>query len=435
MATIIFRGDAPTIAKVVTYSFGGTWEANDKIRATFGTNGHYYDFTAGSTTTATVVSNLVTAWNALSSTVYPEFAEITASGNSTTLTLTHDSTYAGTDFTCTLTPLESDGSAADSQTIEGAGTATTGTVSTANSGPGDWNVAANWSTGSVPTTGDTVILENSNVNITCGFAQSAVTLAAFYIRASYTGQLGNKQYNTRGTSYREYRSTHLAISATVCEIGAGEGNGSGLIRLDFGSNANTTTVWNSAGSVESGSLAVNVIGSHSSNKLYGYGGYVSVGGFGGQTAQYPVIGLNGATGSGRAPTFYCGTGLNTNAAVTINAGAITLNAGSASVTSYGGTSTLNAGAHPIISALGGTVVANTSSTLGATSITVGSAGTLDFDQSVLTKTSSLAISAHRGATIKNGNGTAASMVVTPVGCRIDDVNMVSPIAKAVTYAS
>lgn len=432
-ATLIFRGDAPKIAKVVTYAFAGTLEATDKVRAQFGTNGHYYDFTVGSTSNTTAAATVATAWNALSSTVYPEFAEITATSSGTTFQLTMDT--AGRDFSCYLTPLETDGSGSDAQTIESGTSATLGTTATANSGPNDWGVAANWSTAATPTTGDTVILENSNVDILYGLSQSAVTLSAFIIRGSYSGKLGNNQYNTAGTQYREYRPTHLAISSTTCEIGSGDGQGSGLIRIAFGSNANVTTVWNTSASVESGSFACNITGSHANNKLYAYGGSVSVAQFGGQTSRYPVVGLNGAIGAGRAPTVWLGSGVTADEAVTQSAGSLFLNAGSASLVCYGGKATLNAGAHPIITAIGGEVVVNTADTIGATSITVGSTGVLDFDQSVLAKTSSLSISAHKGATIKNANGSASQAVITPVGCRQEDLKLTTPVGKSITFGS
>ena len=70
MATVRWRGDAPAISQIQSWSFGGTWESSDLIRVTIG--GKTKDFTAGSTTTATVVANFVSAWNALSAATWPE---------------------------------------------------------------------------------------------------------------------------------------------------------------------------------------------------------------------------------------------------------------------------------------------------------------------------------------------------------------------------
>ena len=88
MATVRWRGDAPAIAQVQSWAFGGTWESSDVIRVTIG--GKTKDFTAGSPTTSTVVANLVAAWNALSAASWPEFAELTASQSTTTFKLTAD---------------------------------------------------------------------------------------------------------------------------------------------------------------------------------------------------------------------------------------------------------------------------------------------------------------------------------------------------------
>tara|TARA_R110000868_G_scaffold113676_2_gene304901 strand:- start:362 stop:1666 length:1305 start_codon:yes stop_codon:yes gene_type:complete len=434
MATCIFRGDAPKIAQVQTFAFGGTWEANDIIRVTFST-GRYYDFTAGSTTTATVVSNLVTAWNLLSAATYPEWAEITASANTTTLSLTHDT--AGTAFAVTLTPLETGGGAADAQTIEGAGTATTGTTATANSGPNDWSVAANWSGGAVPANGDTVYIENSNVDILYGLSQSGVTLAALYIPASYTGKIGlPTTHAASGTAaaYYEYRATELAIGATIFQSGHGDGQGSGRLKINFGSVQTACTVVNTGTTAETGLSAFLFRGTHSSNVLSVFGGTVGVAQLAGQSATLATLNITSTTGGNRFATVYCGTGLGTGVTVVQSGGALTLNAGTTSLTIHGGTCTLEAGAHPIIDNQGGYIVANTSGTLAGTSLTVGSTATLDFDQSAVAKTVTADITCYRGATVKNGNATLATLNLDPVGCRLEDIKLTSKAGSDVTIA-
>ena len=139
MSRNIWLGDAPAVAQVQTYLFGGTWEADDKVKVDFlmpdGSVANTYTFVAGSTTITTILDDLVTAWLALSATAFPEFAEITPSRSSNSLVLTAAS--AGIPFACKLTPLETGGGGADSQTVEGGTTATSGTASTANSGPND----------------------------------------------------------------------------------------------------------------------------------------------------------------------------------------------------------------------------------------------------------------------------------------------------------
>ncbi len=125
MATKIWRGDSPAIAQVDTLAIGGTIEVGDKFTVTI--NGKSMTYIATSTTAATCATGFVTQWNALSSTAYPEFAEITAAeGVTGSLTLTADT--AGKPFTISVATTESNGDAADAQTF-------TRTATTANSGP------------------------------------------------------------------------------------------------------------------------------------------------------------------------------------------------------------------------------------------------------------------------------------------------------------
>lgn len=239
MADRNWIGAAPRIAQVRDFAFGGTWEATDLIRATF-PNGKTYDFVAGSTVTATVVSNLADAWTALASADFPEFAELTPSAATATFTLT--AATAGRPFEVTLTPLETGGGAADAQTIDGAGTASGGTDSTANSSPEQWDIAANWREGAVPVTGDDVTIAGGP-SVRYGLDQSAVTLASLTIAREWqaTNEIGlpeNTNMTTPASGYPEYRDRRLKIGATVVDVETG----SGRVRLDLTPASATVTV-------------------------------------------------------------------------------------------------------------------------------------------------------------------------------------------------
>ncbi len=239
MATRTWAGAAPRVQKVNTFAFGGTWEATDLVRAAFA-NGKSYDFVAGSTAIATVLSNLVTAWNALDAANYPEFAEITASADSTTLTLTGDT--AGKDFTVTITPLETGGGGADSQTIAGGTSATTGAIATACSSPNHWSIAANWREGAVPVDSDDVVIAEGP-SVLYGLDQSAVTLATLritpgYLSSSEIGLASNTNPTNPASGYPEYRDQRLKIGATVCDIESQ----SRRVRLDLSPASTTVTV-------------------------------------------------------------------------------------------------------------------------------------------------------------------------------------------------
>lgn len=119
-----------TAAKVTTYLLGGTWEADDIIRVTITDAlnpevSRTHDFTAGSTNTTTIAADFATAWNALT---LPEFAEITATSSSATITLTND--RVGRNYTVAMLPLESNGAGSGSQTIGGVTTSYNGSATT-----------------------------------------------------------------------------------------------------------------------------------------------------------------------------------------------------------------------------------------------------------------------------------------------------------------
>ncbi len=99
MASVKFRGDAPPVAQITHITPAGTIESGDLFKATIGTKTLSYASTA--TTIASVCSGFTTAWNALASTDYPEFAEITAADNSTSIRLTCDT--PGKSFTVNVT--------------------------------------------------------------------------------------------------------------------------------------------------------------------------------------------------------------------------------------------------------------------------------------------------------------------------------------------
>jgi hypothetical protein len=103
-------GTAQKVTNYVLSVDSSTWAADDIIRVTITDSknpetSRTADITTGTTTLNTVASNFATAWNALT---LPEFAEITATSSSATITLTND--RVGRDFGVTLTPLQSNGS-------------------------------------------------------------------------------------------------------------------------------------------------------------------------------------------------------------------------------------------------------------------------------------------------------------------------------------
>ena len=412
MPTLKWIGAAKPIAQVQTFVFAGTWEADDVIRVTF-SNGKAYDFTGGSVTIATVITTLVAAWNALSTTNFPEFAEITASVGATSATLRLDGDTAGKPFTVTLTPLEANLGAADAQTIEGAGTATTGTALTACSGPNFWNIGANWSGGAIPASGDTVIIENSAISILYGLSNAAVLLDTFKILASFTGTIGLPNYTTSGTTYAEYRDTYLAIGfqgSFLLEVGFGPGAGSSRIKINAGTTQCTCNVSGTGQAAETGVGAFIFKGTSASNVMQVSKGSVSVAPFTSETAN-----LSGGCTLGYEESkssdvkFYAGSG-TTFATLTQYGGDATINSAVTTLTRYDGTMTVegNSIAITTVNNHGGTLYDNA----GGTITTLNNAATYDRTRTVRARTITNTITTYKAAKLIDPNGT---LVITGNG--------------------
>ena len=68
--------------------------------------------------------------------------------------------------------------------------ATTGTATTASSGPEHWDDADNWSSGTIPANTDTIIVDNTAGSIKYGLDQTAVELVKLVFGPGFTGTLG-----------------------------------------------------------------------------------------------------------------------------------------------------------------------------------------------------------------------------------------------------
>ena len=380
--TLRWLGTAPKTPQVQNYTFAGTIEADDLVRITIGTVS--VDVTTGSTTAATVAENVKTAFNALSATSYPAFAEITATRSGDDLILTAET--AGVPFVVTLTPLEANGSAADAQTIEGSGTATTGSTTTANSGPNDWSVAANWSTGAVPVDSDDVVLENSNVDILYGLSQTSIDLASLTIKQSFTGKLGLPKRNAGG--YEEYRTDYLTLNSCVLlTVGEGPGSGSGRLKIHVGTNAAcTANVYNTGSPAENGLHALILKGSPANSVLNANKGTIDVCPFAGETATITTMRLGYRDNPASDVTVRCGSGV-TLTTITKNGGQLETNSAiGTSITNTAGEAVLRgSGNIAQLTVLGGTVRMNNTGTLGGNTV-VAEDGWLDFGQDQQAKT-------------------------------------------------
>lgn len=271
MGTVVWKGGASPIAQVDTLTVGGTVEADDEFTVTIGDKSLMV--VGGNTNTTVVASAINTALNALNSSEYPEFAEITWTSSAAVVTATAKT--KGVPFTVTATTTESGGGAADDQTFIRA-------ASVVNSGPNDWSVADNWDTGSVPANTDDVIIENSNVDILYGLAQTGILANSLTIKQSFTGDIGLPLTNPGG--YPEYRATILEIGANTVTIGEGLGYGSGRIRLDLDAQVAAITVHNTGQSQDAASKALLLTGTDTNTTLTVSKGSLAIAPEAGQTA-------------------------------------------------------------------------------------------------------------------------------------------------------
>ncbi|TWT58871.1 hypothetical protein KOR42_22580 [Thalassoglobus neptunius] len=141
------------------------------------------------------------------------------------------------------------------------------TETTASTGPEHVDEPLNYSTGSLPSNSDTLVLTNSNRSMRYGLdALASVTLAELIIHSSYTGEIGLPVYDADG-EYFQYRGRSFEVGATVVSIGEGDGPGSSLMRLDLKAVQSTINVFNTGSPANDGEKALVLFGTHASNVL------------------------------------------------------------------------------------------------------------------------------------------------------------------------
>lgn len=432
MATREWLGQAAATAQVTAWVFGGTWEATDIVKVTIG--GKIVSIVAGSTTITTIVDTVVTALSALT---YPEFTGITWTRSSSSLVGTANT--VGVPFSCTVATTETGGGAADSQTIDGT-TSSTGTDSTACTGPNFADNTANWSGSTLPVDSDDVVIRRP-VSILYGLtAFASVTPATLKIYSQFWAggaRIGLPEINGSGSSaYPEYRNTFLQWDgATLCEIGLGESDGgTSLINLDFGTGTTAVTVHRSPQSAVTTRPAVCLIinpGTVSNGTLEVLSGSVGVGFYNESCKVVPKIGYRDNQASDAR--VYFGPGVTMGATFTQSGGLVEINTATTAITKTGGTLTINGtGAHPSVDNNDGLLIYNSTGTLGATLIQVGGTGTLDYSRDMSAKANGTTIQAYRGAMIINPHNVVSSFAVKAVGCRLNDIVLVGPVNKTWT---
>lgn len=292
MATRVFRGDAVNVAQVTTVAVSGTWATSDT--ATWTVNGKSLTLTVGTdTTTAQIATAMKEMWNGDAQTGtgdhtfsdtgnnITEYSGITATVNSSTVTLTADT--AGVPFTVSV-----------SEVTAGTGALGTPTEATANDGKNTLS-ANNVTGGSLSGAGNDLVFENGATAVKYGLDQSSGgTWTALRIKANHEADIGLPRINGTGASaYAEYRDRELNINASTVEIGAGEGKGSKRLLVNLGSVQSAIYVFKTDTATEDDYHALRLRGTHASNTLEVSGGTVDLAAEGGQTATIATLTVSG----------------------------------------------------------------------------------------------------------------------------------------------
>jgi hypothetical protein len=363
MATNTFTGGATAVAQVTQKNVGSSTSGHTFIitlayedGSTVAVLTHVVDgVDAGSATN--VCAEIVTEFNALT---HALATPITATNSTSKLILTADT--AGVPFYATFS---------------GTGTwNTSGVTDVANAGGADWNTAANWSTAAVPTTGDTVYLDdNSTTDILYGLNQSAVDTITLNAKLGFIKSLGTASYSLKPGNNWVLNYGELGNSNQPAV-------GSPRFKLNFGSNTFTATV-NNSGSVsptDTGRAALQITGGSNTSKIYIVGAArVDVAAGNGETASLSVIGNSGGSSNvivGSGCTLVTGD---------CSAGTTTFNCAMTTLSTTSGASVTTQGSGAITTAsIGGSVKLNSTGTIGTLNVYAG--GVANFSGNIASRT-------------------------------------------------
>jgi hypothetical protein len=222
MATKYWRGGAAAVGQVTTITFSA-YTSGQTYTCTI--NGKSISYLAVASTITDVVNGLLAAWQA---TTEPEFAEATPT-NSSGLRLT--AITLGVPFTVTASAT--------------GGITATVTATTAPSGPNFFTNAQNWVGGSLPSSGDHLVFENSTVDLLYSIEDTATNYGNITVDSSFTATIGLPAMNS--ANYAEYRPRFLKLgdgsSGYNLTIGMGNGRQSSRILIDANAGDVVATIY------------------------------------------------------------------------------------------------------------------------------------------------------------------------------------------------
>lgn len=367
-------------AQVVTITVTA-YDATTTYKVTMGVN--VVSVLGSGGTTTTVATALLAA---LQATQYLEFSDV--SWTSSTNVITGTAQTPGKPFTAT------------SSVSGGAGTIGAVTTTTTNTSPNDVGDANNWSAATLPVTGDSIIVENSDVDMLWNLDSfAAADIAAFTRRATHTGKIALPAFNSSG--YYEYRATKLSMqTCTALTIEQSPSDGLEHIKIGTGANASAWSIYGQGGGTTLGNEPLWLDGANNSNTLVCDGGSVAIAKLSSDTATLSSIkAVGGSTlNFGTGVTFSSATASLTNCTAYIQSAITTLTTdgnGSTIVTGTAtvGTLTINSGKVTYISS--GT----------CTTLTVLAPGAIDYSLDRRARTITNKVVLYEGATFNDPDAT------------------------------
>lgn len=290
----------------------------------------------------------------------------------------------------------------------------TKSTSTASEGPNHWDTSENWNSNTVPETGDTVYIGDTNVSILYGLDQSAITLAALNIEQTFTGDIGLPRLNTDGaTAYSEYRDQYLKIGATLLNIGDKQGDGSERIKINLGSVQTTVLITNSGDSPDGNTPAILLLGTHASNVININRGILGVAYYPTEVATVATLRQAFFDNAADDTTVYLGSGVTVTDIVK-SGGVLDVNSATTTFKQSAGTTTIHAGAHAVLNILAGLLNYNSTGTLSA--VNLSGDGVLVFDQDARPKTVTVIDKYTDDSEIYDESGSIASPVIDLNNC-------------------
>lgn len=338
MATVNYTGNAQFAIQVDTLTISGTPAVNDVISVTC--NGKVISFTATTIVVADLIAGLVAAFNSNANLEEPaiEFTEVTALA-ATATTITFTSNNPGEPFTFTY---------AGTGGISGS----SGTTTTAATGPWHANNVKNYDIGALPSANDTLVIPvgssiryslTSLAAITLGFRILTDEQIGLPVLHSSVGQVG---------SYFEYRARALQIKngaslETLIECS------STLIVLD-GTTLQATLRINATGTSQDGKPVVTFIGTNASNVINAAKGSIATAFNSGEVATVATFNISYIDQQESDVTLIIGYG-TTWTTLNMVGGTVTTYVQGTTINKYGGTLTIMAGTPTTINHYAGTI--------------------------------------------------------------------------------